>query len=197
MGHRHRSSWQSQGPVAMGRLPRINDEPARTIAVLKIVAREIRRNMCGPMPTPEYVSPSTLAARAEAAGFGGPEPLPPLVEAELKRAEVQSGNPVSQTPDFSPDILLNVKQAASGLGPVIRRDGCADILDVSLDWFDRAAPGLMAAYGFPAPRDATGQKRWDRDAVAAWSLTATATEVLARARAAHAKTKAKAGRGAA
>lgn len=185
------------------RLPPHSDEPARTIAVLEIVAREVKRGLRGPLGRSDAATPAMLAERAERAGWGGEQPLSEIVEQELAAAlspvAAKTGAAADPTPtaapipDFSPEFLLLVKHSppCEPFASVIRRDACAEILGVSLDWFDRTHASLTVAYGFPSPRDATGQKRWDRAAVTAWSRSKVAEKLCARARAAHAKATAR------
>lgn len=167
---------------------------ARLVFVAREIVREMRRTRRRKQET--MTTAAILAALPDV-------PLPHAIEklfAEIARdmfppramtgaagGPPRTAAPLSETPDFSPDFLLNVKQC-----PVIRRTEAAEICGVSLDWFDRNVARLMRDQldPFPAPRDATGQKRWDRAAVAAWSRRAVATHFLARARASHAKAKA-------
>lgn len=129
--------------------PHPTDDPARMAAVLAYIARKIAEEMRRTRRRkPEAMTTARLLAALPEA------PLPPAIEMLFSDAAMRD-IPIL-TPDFSPDFLSHVEQWPL----VVRRAEAAEILDVSLDWFDRNVDRLMREACFPAPRSATGQKRW-------------------------------------
>lgn len=174
------------------RLPPHADEAARTVAVLAIVAREIRREMRRiRRRRPETMTFDEIMAR-----------MMPDMTASPRWFDAYAAE---NNPNFYPKFLSHVKPSGGEGGEhrprpspdkapdksIGRRTDCAAICAVSQDFFDRNVHRLMAEHDFPRPLPRAGQRKWDLSEVRFWSTGDDAAAALKHARAAHAKATAR------